>query len=265
MESNIQEIKFYNDEQQIKLGGQLFVPEGTGPFLAVVMIHGSGISNRNNPWYLTLTKYLQKKGVVVLLPDKRGCNQSEGDWRTSSLIDLATDTVSAISYLKEQSIVNISKIGIVGISQGGRIAPVVSNMTSLDFIINIVGATVPLYEQLQFEEKHNLKQLGVLSGIIAYISAFYIRYIKQRQFWKKVGNFDPIPYWKTVNISTLMLYGENDTNTPTTKSVERLMALNKSNICVKIYKHLGHALEDENRIFREDALKDISGFIYQHD
>ena len=82
------EISFENRKQDLDLGGLLFVPEGDGPFPAAVVIHGSGTSRRDNGWYLTLTKHLQDNGIVVLLPDKRGSEKSEGDWRISSFEDL---------------------------------------------------------------------------------------------------------------------------------------------------------------------------------
>jgi predicted peptidase len=108
-----QEVSFTNTEQSLQLGGMLFVPEGDGPFPAAVIIQGAGTSVRDNYWYLTMTQYLQENGILVLLPDKRGSEKSEGDWHTSSFEDLATDTLAAISYLKEQDQVAISQIGII--------------------------------------------------------------------------------------------------------------------------------------------------------
>lgn len=87
-----EEVRFENPAAGIDLAGMLFVPEGEPPFPAVVIIHGAGASRRANPWYLTYAGHLQGKGIAVLLPDKRGCESSGGDWRSSSLQDLATDT-----------------------------------------------------------------------------------------------------------------------------------------------------------------------------
>ena len=67
------EVSFRNEAQDLDLAGMLFVPDGEGPFPAVVILHGSGPSKRDSNWYLTLSSYMQKNGVAVLLPDKRGC------------------------------------------------------------------------------------------------------------------------------------------------------------------------------------------------
>ena len=122
-DTSYREISFQNTAQDLELAGMLFVPEGEGPFPAAVIVQGSGTSRRDSGWYLTLTQSLQENGVVVLLPDKRGSEQSEGDWRTASFVDLATDTLAAVSFLKSQDEVAVSNIGIIGMSQGGHFAP----------------------------------------------------------------------------------------------------------------------------------------------
>jgi hypothetical protein len=70
------EIAFRNQTQNLDLKGLLFIPSGDGPFPAAVIIHGSGTSVRNNAWYLTLVEHLQREGITVLLPDKRGSESS---------------------------------------------------------------------------------------------------------------------------------------------------------------------------------------------
>lgn len=263
------EIGFRNDEQRLELGGMLFVPDGEGPFPAVVIIHGSGSSRRGNGWYLTLTEYLQANGVAVLLPDKRGSEKSHGNWRNASFHDLATDTVAAVRYLKNQDRVALSHVGLVGMSQGGWIAPIAAAGTpDVAFIVSVVGSAVRPNEQLLYEEDHNLRQMGFLPGIsklVAYASTAYIRNVAQKEFWDANGDFDPLPYWQTLAVNALALYGADDTNVPSARSAENLRALGKPNIEVRIYEGSGHALEDPEglgrSIFRADALRDIVRFI----
>ena len=262
-------VSFRNEEQDLNLAGLLFKPEGEGPFPGVVIIHGSGTSSRENPWYLTLSGYLQEHGVVVLLPDKRGSVGSSGDWQTSSFEDLATDTIAALEYLREQAFVETSRIGIVGMSQGGQIAPIVAAKSDhVDFVVNVVGSSLPLYDVLQYEETNNLREVGLLPGVsdlIAYPSTFVLREFSQKAFWEVVGDFDPVPYWQEVKIPALALYGSEDTNVPSEASKQRLEALEKQNIEVLIFEGSGHALEDPpgrgNSFFREDALSEIEAFI----
>jgi dienelactone hydrolase len=268
-DTSYQEIRFQNTAQDLELAGMLFVPEGEGPFPAAVIIHGSGTSRRDSGWYLTLTQYLQENDVVVLLPDNRGSEKSEGDWHTASFEDLATDSVAAVSFLKNQEKVTISGIGVIGLSQGGHIAPVVADQTKgIAFVVNIVGGAVPMHDLLVYEETHNLRKLGILPGLsdlLAYPASWSITKGRQKRFWDAVGNFDPAPYWQRLSVESLVLYGENDTNVPSSESAAILRSLGNPNISVKIYEGSGHALESPagkgRSIFREDALRDIRDFI----
>jgi len=263
------EISFQNRTQNLALGGLLFVPEGDGPFPAAVVIHGSGTSRRDNGWYLTLTKHLQNSGIVILLPDKRGSEESEGNWRTSSFEDLATDTRAAIEHLREQQSVPISGIGVIGMSQGGWIAPLVASQEDdLAFLVSLVGSVVTPREQLLYEENYNLRQVGFLPGIsniLAYVGSANVRYLAQPELYELIVDYDPLPYWRNISIDSLALFGADDTNVPSAESAKRLMTLNNPRIHVKVYEGSGHALESPdgqgNSIIRKDALEEISVYI----
>lgn len=264
------EIRFANAAQGITLAGMLFVPEGDPPFPGVVIIHGSGTSSRANRWYLTYAGYLQRNGIAVLLPDKRGSEASGGDWRASSLEDLATDTQAALSYLRTERARHVEDVGILGVSQGGIIASIVAaGSPELAFAINVVGGAVPMHELLMYEETNNLGQMGFLpriADVIASLAAFYDRHISQRAFWSAVGNFDPLPYWREANVPVLVLLGDRDTNVPSERSRERLRALNKPNLRVVVFEGSGHGLDAPPGVggdyIREDALELIREFIF---
>jgi dienelactone hydrolase len=268
-ETSYSEIGFHNSRQDIALAGMLFVPRGEGPFPAVVVIHGSGTSRRDNGWYLTLTDYLQKNGIVVLLPDKRGSEKSAGDWRSADFHDLATDTLAAIDYLRAQDHVAISDVGIVGMSQGGWIAPLVaSESDDVAFLVSLAGSTVTPAEQLQYEENLNLRQIGflpIISNTLAAVSTAYIKHVSQSAFWDAVGDYDPLPLWRKLDIDALAMFGSDDTNVPSERSATKLNELRNTKIRVRIYEGSGHALADPvengNDLIRYDVLEDISEFI----
>jgi pimeloyl-ACP methyl ester carboxylesterase len=265
------EVQFQNTDQSLKLGGMLFVPETEGPYSGVVIVHGSGKSQRDNSWYLSLVRHLQSQGIAVLLPDKRGSAKSEGNWRSASMEDLATDTEAAVRFLKTGSRLNISKVGVIGLSQGGQIVPIVASRSKdVAFAVNVVGASLPLRDLLAYEESHNLREMGFLppvADLVAHLNALFVQHVGQHEFWRAVGPFDPLPYWRQVQVPALTLLGGQDTNVPTAASAERLRALAKSNINVVVYADSGHALADPpgrgNQIFRSDALHTISGFVHQ--
>jgi dipeptidyl aminopeptidase/acylaminoacyl peptidase len=269
-ETTFEDVRFRNKEQDLGLAGMMFWPDGEGPLPAVVIIHGAGTSKRDNPWYLSFVTGLQDDGIAVLLPDKRGSEQSEGDWRTSSFHDLATDTEAAIAFLRANYADEIADIGVLGASQGGQVVPIVATQNDdVAFAINLVGSAMPFYDALVYEENLNLRQMGFLPGVsnvLARASSWHIRNVVQKEFWDKIGNYDPLPYWEQVNVPALIMLGSEDTNTDSATSAANLNALGNPNLRVVMLEGSGHPLEDPvgtgDRYFRHDALAVLRDFIH---
>lgn len=261
-EFKYKEVDFFNHQANIKLSGMLFVPQAKGPFQVAVMIHGSGQGYRNNWWYLATVKKLIDSNIAVLLPDKRGCEKSEGSWKDSTLEELATDTVSAVEYIKEQTIFSYSDIGIIGLSQGGWIAPIAGSLSKdISFIVSMVGPTVTTDEQLKHE---------VLCDIEPYTYKFIAKMVQKRVFPKVASKphvkihlgFDPIPYWKKITVPSFLAFGENDKNVPVQDSLKRLKENKLNQFDVKVYPKGGHVVFDaERNTVSRDYLADLVQFI----
>ena len=266
-----EEVRFYNQNDQLQLAGMLLLPAASPRYPAVVLIHGSGTSQRANRWYLTLAHHLQQQGIAVLLPDKRGSEKSEGEWRRANLETLANDTEAAIAYLRGRQL-PISGISIIGLSQGGQIASIVaSRQPELKAVVNVVGSALPMRETLVYEERHNLRDMGFLppvADVLAPLTSRVLIHFTQRAFWQALGNFDALPYWRQVTQPILVIYGEQDTNVPSRQSAERLQSLRNPLLQVIVYPGSGHAIEDPidrgDQLFRHEALMAVSEFIHQH-
>lgn len=241
-ELNYEEISFRNGN--LGLGGMVFRPTGDGPFPAVVFIHGSGTSRRDNPWYLTFARELQANGVVVLLPDKRGSERSDGDWRDTSFEVLATDTEAALDYLSMLPDVDRGRVGVIGFSQGGWIAPIVAaNRTGIAHVTSVSGAGVTTGEQLWFEEVNNIVEMGTYRFVARLAARFTVPNIRQMPAWRATAGFDPMTYWPRVDARVFVALGAGDTNIPVEESASRFGALS-NDVVVRIYPDGGHAISD---------------------
>ncbi|GAH24807.1 unnamed protein product [marine sediment metagenome] len=208
--SEIEYTEIYFNNGNLKLAGMMILPEGEGPFPVAVIIHGSGTSTRDSKWYLTVANHLQENGIAVLLPDKRGSEKSEGKWIGASFEELAGDTISAIEYIRTQDQFNYSKIGVIGMSQGGWIAPVVAAKTEdLAFVVSMSGPIVTQEEQLLYEEIHNIAPY-TYTFIAKLIAPLTTKNLMKKEYIKGYAGFDPIPYWEQVNIPAFIALGEND-------------------------------------------------------
>src|SRR5690606_29142835 len=126
-----EDITFKNEKEGITLAGTLTLPEKTGNYPAVILISGSGPSNRNEEIadhkpFLLLADHLTKNGIAVLRFDDRGVGESGGDFQKATSADFATDVEAAFKYLKTRPEINKKKIGLLGHSEGGMIAPMVA-------------------------------------------------------------------------------------------------------------------------------------------
>lgn len=139
------DVIFRNESAGINLAGTLTVPEGKGPFPAVVLITGSGAQNRNEELmghkpFLVIADYLSRKGIAVLRYDDRGVGKSEGNYSAATSADLATDAEAAMKYLTSDSRIISDKIGLLGHSEGGLIAPIVAaSGRPVAFIVSLAG------------------------------------------------------------------------------------------------------------------------------
>ncbi len=143
-----EEVVFPNTNANISLAGTLTLPQKEGIFSAVILISGSGPQNRdeelfNHKPFLVLADHLTKNGFAVLRYDDRGTAQSTGDFKSATTADFASDVESAIAYLKTRKEIDTKKIGLIGHSEGGIIAPMVAAKSKdIDFVVLLAGTGI---------------------------------------------------------------------------------------------------------------------------
>ncbi len=143
-----EDVSFTNTIENIALAGTLSIPQKEGKFPAVILISGSGQQNRDSEIlghkpFLLIADYLTRNGIAVLRYDDRGVGESKGDPTLSTSADFANDAKAAIEYLRTRKEINAKKIGIIGHSEGGMIAPMIAaNDKNIAFIILLAGTGV---------------------------------------------------------------------------------------------------------------------------
>ena len=142
------EVSFQNEKAKISLAGTLTLPQGKGPFPAVVLVHGSGPNDRDetifdHKIFLVLADHLSKQGIAVLRYDKRGIAASKGDYKSATSFDFADDAQAAVNYLRTRPEIKQDKVGMIGHSEGGMVAPIVAAKDpKLAFIVLMAGSGV---------------------------------------------------------------------------------------------------------------------------
>lgn len=133
----------------VRLAGTFSLPDGPGPFPAAVLLSGSGAQDRDSTVFgqqpfLMLADHLTRHGIGVLRLDDRGVGESTGDLSAATADDLAGDALHAIDWLRAQPEIDAQRIGLIGHSEGGGIAPLCASRSArVAFVIMLAGAAMP--------------------------------------------------------------------------------------------------------------------------
>ena len=174
----IEEVSFANSNaNNIRLAGTLTTPKNIKNPPVAILISGSGAQNRNEELFghkpfLVLADYLTNNGIAVLRYDDRGTAESEGDFENATTFDFANDAEAGIEYLKSRKEFKKSKIGLIGHSEGGLIAPIVaSKKDDVAFNILLAGTGVIGRDVLESQAWEMAKKSGATQTVLEFNKA----------------------------------------------------------------------------------------------
>ena len=226
-----------------ELPGVLTLPEGEGPFPAVILVHGSGPNDMDetigpNKPFRDLAWGLADKGIAVLRYDKRTyvyASQMSTDTDLTLKEETVDDAVSAAELLAGRDEIDHARIYVLGHSLGGEALPRIAEALKdrsispagfifmaaparpasvlmreqLDFLFSFYDSSNRMPDDIQEEMEQSYAQLDLLDQIDeqpddAVIFGAYAYY------WKDLEHYDPVAAANDITADCLVLQGEQD-------------------------------------------------------
>jgi dipeptidyl aminopeptidase/acylaminoacyl peptidase len=239
------------------LAGTLTIPKNVNqPLPGVALITGSSPQNRDHSpadhpeyrFFRQIADALSRQGIVVLRMDDRGCGCSGGGpLKSATTPERADDIRAGIKVLKNREEVNNNRIGLIGLSEGAIIAPMIAVTDKSIMAVVLMAGPASKYDAiLDFQDGTGWR--GKADSLS-----------KWHQF---LLSYDPLPTAKKIGCPALILHGDQDEHVP----VEHAKLLSEAirnggnqDVTVEIFEGYNHGfinLEEANK--REKAGKPLS-------
>lgn len=245
--------------------GLLETPKNEGPFPVMIIIAGSGPTDKDgntianpgkNNSLKMLAESLAEKGIASIRYDKRGIGENmqlagkEKDLRFEQYID---DAAAWAQFAKKDG--RFSKVGIIGHSEGSLIGMAAAKKTETDIFISLAGAGEPIDQVLikQLEEQltptllteskdilAKLKQGKQVGTVSADLQSVFRPSVQPYMIsWIQ---YNPIELVKELNIPVLIVNGNRDIQVPATNA--KALHKEKSDSELLILEKMNHVLKE---------------------
>jgi len=164
----VREVELSFRSEGLTLAGTLALPQGEGPFPAVLLLPGSGPVDRdeNAPglpidFFREAAHRLAREGIASFRYDKRGVGESEGDLSRAGMRDLVRDARAALEFLRSREEVDPRRVFVLGHSEGGVLAPLLASEGGVAGVILVAAPAQPLDRVLLEQARRIAEAMGL--------------------------------------------------------------------------------------------------------
>ena len=257
-----QKSDFVYKTQGGKLYGTFSIPQGDDPVPVVLIIAGSGPTDRNGNQdvvtgntYRMIADSLKKAGIATLRYDKRGVGESAGAMKDESSMrfeDMVNDAAGIIAELKEDK--RFSSVFVLGHSEGSLVGMMAAAKEPVNGYISVAGLANPA-------DKIIVRQIAAQSEELSLKAAFILDSLQNgktitdpggelstlfrpsvQPYIKSWIKYDPQTEIRKLKIPVLIVQGTTDLQVPESEAITLREAYPTATL--KIIKGMNHVLKE---------------------
>lgn len=227
----IKPVTFKNHGQQ--LIGILHVPEGLKPrerTPGIVMFHGfTGNKSESHRLFVDIARALCDSGFTVLRFDFRGSGDSDGEFDDMTVTGEVSDAEKALTFLANQESVDRDRIGVIGLSMGGRVAAILASRDHrVRFAVLYSAALGSLRQRFLSEVAEGTLQKLDSGEAIKVSEGWYLK----KTFFNTIDDPVPLDVMGNIDAPVLLIHSDTDQVVPiddSRKGYEIVQSLNDKN------------------------------------
>ncbi len=240
------------------LAGTLTLPkDAPRPLAALVTITGSGLQDRDESLpivagyglFRQIADTLSRHGIAVLRMDDRGYGASGGNAARATSADFADDIRSALTYLRGRADMDGRRLGLIGHSEGGIIAPMIAATdASLRGIVIMAGPSWTGRRIIQYQNRYLLEQspdvVPAQRDSLLALSMHTVDSTSAGQPWMRYFlAYDPLVAARKVRVPVLILQGATDRQVTAEQAPELAAAIRSggnSDVTLQVFPNTDH-------------------------
>ena len=250
------------------LPGTLSLPNGPGPFPAVVLVAGSGPSDRDetvgpNKPFKDLAGGLASRGIAVLRYDKRTKVHAGKLAGVAFTVrqEVVDDVLEAVKMLRASPKIDRARVFVLGHSLGAMLVPRIAAMDpSVAGLVVMAGPARPLEEAIREQTRYFAMTDGAISPaeqarideagtLVAAVKALTpadatnatLIFGAPASYWLDLRDYDPAAAAKAISRPMLVLQGERDYQVTMAEFEKwKTVLAGRANVVFHSYQALNH-------------------------